>query len=386
MTFIRHLRKIGLLVLLSALSLQIYSVSEKPQVAGNLHSILFLIDVSGSMAGAKIDSVKSATKQIVRMLLACNTEFSVMAYSGKKETPSIVSLPFSSDEKKLYKFIDSLKTEGGTPLGAALKRGAFYFSGGKNPLSVQQTIILLSDGRSDDNISEALKELKERKSIIRCECIGFDIENDKPAQEQLKLISKQTGGEYYVASDVSNVIKAFLKSSIKTIIREIPVEVRKNTGKFNFPLLEGNVYRMLTNQNWIVDSIQINVSGQLFEVTEQVAEENMQDTLPKSLVFDNSNTVSLFINKGADTDSNKKWIDGYFRFDNNTLAITVHSYFLKLAIKKIEKNSLVMCVNKFRNLKGDMGDVGDVVCDCSNKMNGSQPYIFIYFSGAGCAD
>ena len=384
MTFIRCLKKTVLLVLVSTLSQQSYPYSGNIQISENLHSILFLIDISGSMTGAKIDSVKSATKQIVRMLLACNTEFSVMAYSGKKENPAIVSLPFSSDEKKLYKFIDSLKAEGGTPLGAALKRGTFYFNGGKNPQSVQQTIILLSDGRSDDNIAEALRELKERKSMIRCECIGFDIENDKPAQDQLKMIAKQTGGEYYVASNVSNVIKAFLKSSIKTIIREVPVEVRKSAGKFNFSMPENNVYRMLTNQNWIVDSIQINVSGQLFDITEQIAEDNMQDTLPKSLVFDNSNTVSLFINKGADIDINKKWVDGYFRFDNNTLSITVKSYFLKLVIKKIEKNSLVLCVNKFRNLKGDMGDVSDVVCDCSNKINVSQPYIFIYFSQAGC--
>ena len=366
------------------MSHQSFSMMENTQMSENLHSVLFLIDISGSMKGAKIDSVKSATKRIVRMLLPCNTEFSVMAYSGKKESPAIFNLPFSNNESKLVTFIDGLKAEGGTPLGAALKRGSFYFTSDKNPKSVQQTIILLSDGRSDDNISEALKELKERKSTIKCECIGFDIVNDKPAQEQLKLIAKETGGEYYVASDVSNVVKAFLKSSIKTIIREIPLEVRKSTEKFNFPILSGNVYRMLTNQNWVVDSIQVNVSNALFDITQLIAEENMQDTLPKSLVFDNSNTVSLFINKGTDADINKKWIEGKFRFDNNTLSITVKPYFLKLVIKKIEKNYLVLCVNKFKNLTGDMDAVSEEVCDCNNKMNASQPYIFIYFSQAGC--
>lgn len=384
MTFHQYIKKVIVLFAIFLLSHQSYSMIGNLRMPENLHSVLFLIDVSGSMTGAKIDSVKSATKQIVRMLVPCNTEFSVMAYSGKKENPTIFSLPFSTNEFELLTFIDGLKAEGGTPLGVAIKRGSFYFNSDKNTKSVQQTIILLSDGRSDDNISEALKELKERKSTIRCECIGFDIENDKPAQEQLKMIAKETGGEYYVASDVSNVVKAFLKSSIKTIIHEIPVEVRKSTEKFNFPTPSGNVYRMLTNQNWIVDSIQINVSDPLFDITQLIAEENMQDTLPKSLVFDNSRTVSLFINKGTDTDINKKWIEGTYRFDNNTLSITVQPYFLKLVVKKIEKNSMVLCVNKFRNLKGDMSEVSDVLCDCSNKLNTGQPYIFIYFSRAGC--
>ncbi len=379
-----YIKKSIIVFVVFLMSHQSFSMLGYTPVSENLHSVLFLIDISGSMKGAKIDSVKSATKRIVRMLLPCNTEFSVMAYSGKKEKPDIFSLPFSTNEFELVTFIDGLKAEGGTPLGAALKRGSFCFTSDKNPKSVQQTIILLSDGRSDDNISEALKDLKDRKTAIKCECIGFDIVNDKPAQEQLKLIAKETGGEYYVASDVSNVVKAFLKSSIKTIIREIPVEVRKSTEKFNFPVLSGNVYRMLTNQNWVVDSIQVNVSNALFDITQLIAEENMQDTLPKSLVFDNSNTISLFINKGTQADINKKWIEGTFRFDNNILSITVQQYFLKLVIKKIEKNYLVLCVNKFKNRTGDMDAVSEEVCDCNNKMNASQPYIFIYCSQAGC--
>lgn len=384
MTTPPFIKKSIIVFIIFLMSHQTFSMIGNTKRLENLHSVLFLIDVSGSMKGAKIDSVKSATKRIVRMLLACNTEFSVMAYSGKKENPAIFSLPFSINEFELITFIDGLKAEGGTPLGAALKRGSFYFTSDKNPKSVQQTIILLSDGRSDDNITQALKELKDRKSLIRCECIGFDIENDKPAQEQLKLIAKETGGEYYVASDVSNVVKAFLKSSIKTIIREIPLEVRKSAGKFNFPIPIGNVYRMLTNQNWVVDSIQVNVSNVLFDISQLIAEENTQDTLPKSLVFDNSKTVSLFINKGTDADSYKKWIEGTFRFENNTLSITVQQYFVKLVIKKIEKNYLVLCVNKFKNLRGGMDEVSDELCDCNNKMNASQPYIFIYFSQAGC--
>ncbi|NJK96720.1 MAG: hypothetical protein HC905_18980 [Bacteroidales bacterium] len=50
------------------------------------HSILLLIDVSGSMAGTKIDSVKSAAKQIIHMLLPCNTEFSILGLFGSKKT------------------------------------------------------------------------------------------------------------------------------------------------------------------------------------------------------------------------------------------------------------------------------------------------------------
>lgn len=354
------------------------------QSAAKDHSVLLLIDISGSMTGTKIDSVKSAAKQIIRMLLPCNTEFSVMGFSGTKEKPVPFLLDFTSNEFDLLTFVDKLKPEGGTPLGAALKKASYSFISLPKRPGTNQSIILLGDGRSDDNVPAALKELKERKALIQCECIGFEIANDKVSEEQLKLIASETKGEYYEATDVSNVIKAFYKSSIKTIIGEVPVEVRKRTNAYNFGATTSINPKMLTSQNWMLDSVQINVSDGLYEITRQIADESMQDTLPKSLVFDDSKKISLYLSNGADNDANKKWIEGKYNIYDNALVINVKQYYFRLIAKKITPTSLVLCVNKFKNTTEFIMDDREEVCDCGSKINAFKPYILIYFSKAGC--
>jgi hypothetical protein len=177
-----------------------------------------------------------------------------------------------------------------------------------------------------------------------------------------------------------------LKSSIKTIIHDVPVVVEKSTGISNFQPVTGNVYKLLTNQYWTVDSIQIIVPENLVNITRTITDENMQDTLPKSIVFDNSKNISLFINNGSDADSNKKWVEGKYRFDINSLTINVQNHYLKLILKKIERNSMVLCVNKYKDMKDDMVETGEEVCDCNNKMKDGVPYIYVYFSKAGCGN
>lgn len=382
--YTKYCKKQVPLYIICFLVVLISSMNCKASYIENIQSVLFLIDVSGSMNGVKIDSVKSATKQIIKMLLPCNIEISAMGYSGKKDNPIKYYHKFSTNEANLLSFIDSLVPEGNTPLGSSLKAASYYFKNNKNPKSVKQTIILLGDGRSDDNITEALKEIKERNSLIHCECIGFDIENDKLAEDQMKKIALETGGEYYVAPGVSDVIKAFYKPGIKAIIREIPVIVRKSSTNFNFQLNSSNIKKILTSQYWIVDSVQINISPNLYDITKLIIDENMQDTLPKSIVFENNNKISLFVNKGTGSDANKKWLEGKYNYDINSLTINIQNHFFKLAIKKIENRSLVLCVNKYKDSANDMVGNSEEVCDCRNIIDMRKPYILIFFSQAGC--
>ncbi len=349
-----------------------------------VHSILLLIDVSGSMAGAKIDSVKSAAKFIIDMLLPCNTEFSVMGYSGKDDKPVPFQLGFTTNRKRLLTFIDSLKARSNTPLGAALKTASFYFKANKSLLSTRQTIILLGDGRSDDNVVLALKELKEKEALITCECIGFCLLYDKLAEQQLKLIAAETHGEYYDAAEATKVIKAYIKSSLKTMMHNIPVVVLENNQSLNLKPGINNNYGTLTDQNWVVDSIQINVTSDIYSITQLIANENMQDTLPKCLVFDSKNKISLFINNGAKTNAFQKWIEGNYILSKNFLTINFTQHYIKLKIEKIDKRSLVLCVNKYKNNVDSMIDAGEELCDCGNRLTEGRPTILIYCSVPGC--
>jgi uncharacterized protein YegL len=382
--FIRH-NKFLVLVIISLQTIFYFPKDCKAQNADNFHSVLLLIDASGSMNGVKMDSVKSAAKQIISMLLPCNTEFAVMGFTGDKKNPVPYHLDFTLNKPDLFEFIDKLKPWGGTLIGAALEIGNQYFCDHiKSSKSIKQTIILLSDGRSDDDVAVALKELNAKKMLIQTECIGYDLLKDKLAEDQLKKIAFETKGEYYSATDVSNVAKAFIKSSIKTIINDVPVVVRNKNNDFSFKPITLDAYKLLTTQNWFLDSIQINVSDELYGLAMMVTNENMQDTLPKSLIFDNSKTISLYIDNKNGRETNKKWIDGNFTFNKNALTITISQYYFKLIVKAISKNSLVLCVNKFQFLSEGDAEPLEEVCNCNNKMNIGNPYIFVYFSKAGC--
>ena len=355
----------------------------KAQTPSDSHSILFLIDVSGSMKGAKIDSVKSAAKRIINILLPCNTEFSIMGYSGKNDISVPFQLPFTTNKDKLFSFIDSLQPNGNTPLGAALKTASFYIKNSPNLKSKKQTIILLGDGRSDDNITEALNELRERESLIQCECIGFCLQYDKQAEQQLKQIAFETNGEYYTATEATNVNKAFFKTSIKAIVGNIPVVVRSVKAKLSIKMdSKSNIYSMI-NRNWVVDSIQINTMPELFPFASMLTNENIQDTLPKSIIFDSKNKLSLFIENGSSSDSNKKWVEGNYVIDRNALIIHLPEHYLKLIVKKLDKQSMVLCVNKYKNLIDSTIEGGEI-CDCENTLTKGKPTILVYFSQPGC--
>lgn len=363
------------------------AIQGNAQMQQSSRSILLLIDASGSMQGLKMDSVKSAAKQIITMMLPCNTEFAIMGFTGDKDNAVPFRLDFTTDKTSLFAFIDKLKPWGGTRIGAALKTGSLYLKAHSqiNKLS-KPIIILLSDGRSDDNVYEAFNELNSRKSVFQTECIGYDLLKDKTAEDQLRFLASKTGGEYYSATDVSNVAKAFFKTTIKTIIREVPVVVRERTGDMNFVLnASEKVQKRLTSTNWFLDSIQINASPSTYEMAKMLTDDNMQDTLPKSLIFTNAKHVSLFINKGANSqDEFQKWVDGNFTFVNNTLSISILQYYFKFVIKSIDKRTLVLCLNKFAFLSKDMKEPDDVYCDCTNKVPRDYPYIVVYFSKAGC--
>jgi hypothetical protein len=96
--------------------------------------------------------------------------------------------------------------------------------------------------------------------------------------------------------------------------------------------------------------------------------------------------ISLYLNYGSNADTNKKWVDGKYLFDYNALSINVQKHFLKLVIRKIEKNSMVLCVNKYKDTQNDMVETDDEICDCKNKIKEGNPYIFVYFSKAGCGN
>ena len=108
---------------------------------------VWLLDVSGSMDGDKIDRAKqSLIKQIDQ--LPENTGFNLITFES--EVKDIIKNETVSDKtrQKIQKHIEKVTAEGGTALYEALKRGIKLVREYKGPLP--KKIILISDGEPGD--------------------------------------------------------------------------------------------------------------------------------------------------------------------------------------------------------------------------------------------
>ncbi|MCD6087432.1 MAG: VWA domain-containing protein [Candidatus Hydrothermae bacterium] len=105
--------------------------------------IVFLLDVSGSMLGKKIEQARKALRYFVRSLSPAD-RFDILAFSSdvRKFSPELVQAD-SVHRARALSFIDSLKARGGTNIDDALREALALREEGNRPFYV----VFLTDGR-----------------------------------------------------------------------------------------------------------------------------------------------------------------------------------------------------------------------------------------------
>ena len=177
-------------------------------------SLLLLIDVSGSMAGAKLKSAKKAALESIDTSLKKGVEIAILAFSGSCGSPISKRIDFTTDKQRLTNFVNSLGSGGGTPLGNALKIANNYLYKSKSTSSQTQMIILLADGDDNcGNISSVMANLRNQGIIFRHQTIGLEVKSNSSAARQLQSIAKNSGGVYHHVKDhkqLPNIFKEAL--------------------------------------------------------------------------------------------------------------------------------------------------------------------------------
>jgi len=198
-------------------------------------NILFIVDVSGSMnwkspvakkaeggkdnpeppanpeGDKKISIAKRELKKAIG-LLDDGAYFNIIYYNSKVMlfSPKMVKTTKAS-RKKVLRFIDGIRAEGGTNIYDALVK-AFNLGGGegkekKNFSKSVDTIFFLSDGVPSvgklTDIELILKDIRERNRLrkIIIHAIGLSTKTDKPEEESkleefVKKLAEQNGGKY----------------------------------------------------------------------------------------------------------------------------------------------------------------------------------------------
>ncbi len=210
---------------------------------------LFLIDVSGSMAGHKLDEVKKSVPQVINDLPTGNNAYAVIVYSGvygctPEQMPII--LPFTKNPDLVLNTVNSLYASGNTPMLAGLEKAYQYAS--TIPSNAHCMIVMLADGQQNcpwnlqqipplDQIVIKYFDVKT-KTNIKLSTIAYTDEtsfmnwfgtSDKELNQTMQRLAKEGGGIF---------IEARGPEVIKGKFREIILEQSMVKEKFT----NGSVY------------------------------------------------------------------------------------------------------------------------------------------------
>lgn len=200
---------------------------EQTQDAERATSTLLLLDISGSLSGRFVDTLRAATAASLRSK-PINERVALIALTGKIETPANAdSIPldearesaFTTDANKavLNKLQPLTASRSGTPLHDALNKALLLTS--KEPLGAR-AIVVMSDGFDVSSTSEKIEFVIATARQLRIPIFSFGFGNTRD-EEKLKKISVSTGGAYATGTDANAVSTAYraIQDRLKTSYR-----------------------------------------------------------------------------------------------------------------------------------------------------------------------
>lgn len=161
-----------------------------------------LLDTSGSMAGAMIETQKAASDFLQSVVTPRDRSFAV-SFAGRPR----LEMPPTDDVDAVIQAINGLPAIGNTALHDALVHCLYYFRG----LQGQRALVLLSDG--DDNASyvkyeEALEYA--RRSGVAIYAIGLNISMfDTGLRGKLSELAEATGGRAFWSDKPEQLAAAY---------------------------------------------------------------------------------------------------------------------------------------------------------------------------------
>ncbi|MDR7866583.1 MAG: VWA domain-containing protein [Sporomusaceae bacterium] len=215
-------------------------------------TLVFLIDVSGSMASAnKLPLLKTAFKVLVKQLRAEDT-VAIVVYAGRA---GVALAPTAGSEKgKIAAAIDNLQaggsTAGGAGIGLAYKlAGENFREGGNN------RVILATDG--DFNVGPTsegeltrLIEAKRGEGIF-LSILGFGMGNLK--DNRMEMLADRGNGMYaYIdsAQEARKVMVGQMAGTLYTIAQDVKLQVEFNPAKVKAYRLIGYENRRLADRDF----------------------------------------------------------------------------------------------------------------------------------------
>ena len=163
--------------------------------ATKVNRIGLLLDVSGSMSGAKIVSLRDAVSSFITSCDMRDTSLALEPFGddGGNRVALTCFAPM------LITTVQMLNAVGGTPMADAL-----HYALGSYPLT---RAVLVSDGQPDSEQAAYTEAVNYREAGVPCDCVHIGHNSD--GEQCLRRIAEITGGQYIKFTDIQSFSKQF---------------------------------------------------------------------------------------------------------------------------------------------------------------------------------
>ena len=232
-------------------------------------NLVFLIDVSGSMADEnKLPLLKTSFKMLTKELRE-QDRIAIVVYAGAAG----VVLPSTSgaNQRAILDALDNLEAGGSTAGGAGIKLAYSiakenFIEGGNN------RVILATDG--DFNVGESsnggMERLIEekRKEGVFLTALGFGMGNYKDSK--MEILADKGNGNYFYIDTILEAQKALVKEfggTLFTIAKDVKLQIEFNPARVQAYRLIGYENRLLNDEDFNDDKKDAGELGSGHSVT-----------------------------------------------------------------------------------------------------------------------
>ena len=235
-------RNAGLFIVNDCYFAQFFSPSGVERVPVD---IIFVIDVSGSMSGRKIEQTRVALVTIITQL-GPQDRFSMVTFQSVVRQWRSTLVSVSEYREEGIQFARGLMARGGTDFNGGVLTGANILRMNANMDHVQ-LLVVLTDGQPtagettnpDQIVLNARMALSNTR--ISLNCLGFGLNLNFELLERLALANNGIVRRIYEGSDAASQLEGFFEEISQPILRDIVIEYPNSSiesiSRTDFPLL-----------------------------------------------------------------------------------------------------------------------------------------------------
>ena len=214
----------GLFVVNDCYFAQFFSPSDVEPVPVDL---VFVIDVSGSMTGRKIEQTREALETIINQLRP-EDRFTMVTFESRVQVWKSKPVSVSRYRSQAIRFAKELYARGGTDFDGGLQAGAEILKMYKDPHYVP-LLVILTDGKPTSGVTRTELILENARGAladtgISLSCLGFGRDVNYDLLERLALSNSGIPRRIYEGSDAAFQLEGFFEEISTPILHDLSVK------------------------------------------------------------------------------------------------------------------------------------------------------------------